>query len=313
VIIPAYEAAAFVGDAVRSALTQTVAPLEVIVVDDGSSDDLQGALASSDRIVVLHQEHRGVASARNAALGAASGDFVAILDADDIYLPERLEALGSLAVERPDLDIVTSDACFELDGEELGRFNEETPFALEDQRAAILERCFCPWPAIRRSRLLAVGGFDESLVTGSDWECLIRLILAGCAAGLVDEPLYRYRLREASLTSGRVKKLLDRVRFLESTAARPGLRPLELQALARSLAAQRRSLLLAEAEQSLRERRPDARRRALRVARTHGVRLGTRLGAFAYVFAPGMAAGMLERRVRTSSRSNLKRPMARGE
>ena len=295
-----------------SALAQTVAPLEVIVVDDGSSDDLEGALPSSDRIVLLQQQHRGVAMARNTAVAAASGDFVAILDADDIYLPERLEALGTLAAERPDLDIVTSDASYESDGEVLGRFDEETPFALADQRSAILERCFCPWPAIRRSRLLAVGGFDESLVTGSDWECLIRLILAGCSAGLVDEPLYRYRLREASLTSGRVSKLRDRVRFLESTAARPGLRPLERYALAHSLAAQRRSLLLAEAESSLRERRPDARRRALRVARTRGVRLGTRLGAFAYVLAPRIAAGMLERRVRSSARSNLKRPTARG-
>lgn len=64
--------------------------------------------------------------ARNTAVAAASGDFVAILDADDIYLPERLEALGTLAAERPDLDIVTSDASYESDGEVLGRFDGDT-------------------------------------------------------------------------------------------------------------------------------------------------------------------------------------------
>jgi glycosyltransferase involved in cell wall biosynthesis len=311
VIIPAYEASAFVGEAVRSALAQTVPPLEVIVCDDGSTDDLERSLPSSDRIVLVRQEHRGVASARNTAVDAASGDFVAILDADDVYLPERLEALGALAVARPDLDIITTDAFIEADDVVRGRFNDATPFAVENQREAILERCFCPWPAIRRSRVLAIGGFDESLVTGSDWECLIRLILLGCSVGLVDEPLYRYRLRAASLTSERIRALRGRTLFLEKTAARPGLRPEELRVLARSLARQQRSLVLAEAERSLRQRRPDARRRALRVASTSGLRLAPRLTALLAAAFPGRAAAMLERRARTTGRSLLERPMAR--
>jgi Glycosyl transferase family 2 len=312
VIIPAYDASAFVGDAVRSALEQTIPPLEVIVCDDGSEDDIKQSLPSLGHLVLLQQPHRGVAAARNRAVEAASGDFVAILDADDIYLPERLESLGALAGARPDLDILTTDASYEVDGSVFGRFNEDTPFAVEDQRTAILQRCFCPWPAIRRSRLLAIGGFDESLETGSDWECLIRLILVGCAAGLVDEPLYRYRVREASLTSARVSTLRDRIGLLEKTATHPGLRPPERRALARSLAAQRRSLLLAETESSLRARRPDARRLALRAALTRGgIRPGTRLRALMSAFAPGLAGRVLERHARTSGESNLTRPLAR--
>jgi hypothetical protein len=312
VIIPAYEASALVGEAVRSALAQTTPPLELIVCDDGSSDNLEHALSFAEGVTLMRQEHRGVASARNASLRAASGEFVAILDADDIYSPERLEALGALAAARPDLDILSSDAYFEVRGVLRGRFHEQTPFAVEDQRNAILERCFCPWPAIRRRRLLAIGGFDESLTTGSDWECLIRLILAGCSAGLVDSPLYGYRLRDASLTAARVDTLRDRVRFLEKTAAHPGLRPSEIRTLAGSLAVQRRSVLLAEAESSLRKRAPDARLHAFRLAGGRRIRLDVRLQALLAALAPETAARLLERRQRTTGRSNLDRPITRG-
>jgi hypothetical protein len=138
------------------------------------------------------------------------------------------------------------------------------------------------------------------------------LILVGCSAGLVDHPLYCYRLREGSLTSARVDALHDRIRFLDKTAARPGLRPPEIRALARSLTVQRRSLLLAEAESSLRAGRSDARRLALRVALGRGIRLRERLRAFISALAPGKAGGVLERRARTTGESNLERPIVRG-
>ena len=133
----------------------------------------------------------------------ATGDYVATLDADDEYLPGRLAALEAAALARPDLDILATDVLFETDGRSAGRFNEQTPFPADGQRSAVLDRCFVAVPAVRRTRLLAIGGFDESLRTSEDWDLLIRLVLAGAAAGLVDEPLYRYRLRPDSLTADR--------------------------------------------------------------------------------------------------------------
>ena len=311
VIVPAYDAADFIAGSVKSVLEQTVPALEVIVCDDGSTDDLAAALEFAPGVVVLRQEHTGAASARNTALAAASGEFVAMLDADDSFHPQRLEALGALAVARPDLDILCSDLVFDVRGVARGRFHRDTPFAVENQRTAILERCFCPVPAIRRSRLLAVGGFDESYKTCDDWECFVRLILAGCAAGRVSEPLYRYRLHNASLTADRLGALRERIQFLEKTAAHPGIGPSEIGALRRSLGVQRRSLRLAEAESALRMRRPDARRRALRVAGTHGMGLQVRLGALLSAVAPRIAARVLERRAQTSG-SHLERPIERG-
>src|SRR5688572_478142 len=129
VIIPAYQMAHLVGEAVSSALEQTVAPHEVIVCDDGSTDDTQGVLRSfGDRIRVVTKPNGGLPSAKNAAARVATGDFVSVLDADDVYLPTKLEETGRLAAARPDLDLLNTDVYFEIDGELLSRLSDHVPF-----------------------------------------------------------------------------------------------------------------------------------------------------------------------------------------
>ena len=101
-----------------------------------------------DRIRYLRRENAGAAAAFDRGVEAASGDFVVVLDADDVFEPERIEALSELATARPDLDIVTTDAAWESEGRVVGRFNSDAnPFEVENQRAAILERCFIVAPA----------------------------------------------------------------------------------------------------------------------------------------------------------------------
>ena len=294
VILPVRNAAAVVGAAIESALTQSVQPHEVIVVDDGSTDELASALEPfRGAIRLIRSAGRGVAAARNAAAAAAGGDFVVMLDADDRFLPGRLEALGELAAQRPDLDVLATDAFLEKDGRLLGRFAETVPFAVDDQRTAILDRCFFAWPAIRRSRLVAVGGFDQSLRSGSDWECGIRLVLSGCTVGEVDEPLYLYRLHEGSLTADRLPALRDRVTLLELSARHPGLDSHERAALERSLRSKRRKVLGAEAEVALIERHRDARLRALRLVAAPGAELRLRVAAARWALAPERARRLL--------------------
>jgi Glycosyl transferase family 2 len=313
VVVATYNSATSVPEAVESALGQTLPPLEVIVCDDGSTDDTAAVLEPyRDRITYLRREHRGVASARNAALEIARAEFFAVLDADDIYLPQRLEALADLSRANPGLDLLCTDIEFEVDGRIFGRFTDGCPFEIGDQRAAVLERCFCAVPAVRRTTLLGVGGYDESLRTAEDWDCVIRLIHAGAAAGLVEEPLYRYRLHADSLTADRVVRLRERVAFLERYASDEQLRPPEREALERSLAAQRRSLLLTEAEASLRARDADARRQAFAVARSRGIGARERAGGLVAAMAPELAARILDRRSR-AGRSRLGRSHPRGE
>jgi hypothetical protein len=310
VAIPAHDAAETIVEAVESVLAQTLPPLEVIVVDDGSTDGTAAMLEPySDRIRYVRQEQGGAASARNAALRIASGDFFALLDADDAYLPERLEALAALAAARPDLDLLCTDLAYVVDGHTVGRFGETCPFEVDDQRTAILERCFCAVPAVRRAALVEVGGFDESIRTADDWDAAIRLIHGGSAAGLVDQPLYRYRIHGASLTADRIGTLRERIDMLERIGRAQPLNERERAGLARSLSHQRTSLALAEAEVAVRTRSADARRLALAAARSPGSRLRHRLVACAAVLAPLVVARGLERRDARRGDNRLRSPV----
>jgi hypothetical protein len=278
VIIPCYQAADTIGEAVGSALDQTRPPHEVIVCDDGSTDDLAGALAPfRDRITVLRKDNGGGASALNHAAEAAIGEFVAILDADDVYHERRLEALSALAAIRPDLDILSTDSWIERDGEIVGRYSDVNPFAIEDQRAAILRTCFPGgWPALRRRRVLAAGGFDESFTIAYDWECWIRLIHGGAAAGMVCEPLNTYRIRPGSLSADSISSLRERIRML-SGVERSALLPHERDALDEALARDRRRLAAEEIDTSLVNGAP--RSALLQLAAQRGAPLRSRLAA----------------------------------
>ncbi|HET7507996.1 MAG TPA: glycosyltransferase family A protein [Solirubrobacterales bacterium] len=295
VVIPAYEAATTIGDAIGSLRAQTVAPSEIVVCDDGSEDDLEGALEPHrDLVTLIRGEHRGVAAARNELLRAASAEFVVPLDADDVYAPTRLQRLGELAAAQPQLDILSTDAVFVSDGVAAGRFNEKTPFAFEDQGEAILDRCFVICPAMRRERLLEIGGYDERLRTAEDWDVCIRLILSGSAAGLVDEPLLEYRLGRRSLTSSRVRTLQERVYMLEKVLTTPDIAPFLRKSAARAVSHHRARALEQAAREAVAEGRADARRQLLDVARSGDVAWRGRAAAAVSSLAPLRSRRLIE-------------------
>lgn len=302
VVIPAYEAAGTIGEAIESLRAQTAPAAEIIVCDDGSNDDLEQALAPfRDQIRLILGEHRGVTAARNELLRAATADFVVPLDADDVYAPTRLQRLGELAAARPELDILATDAVFVSGGRPSGRFNEKTPFAAENQADAILDRCFVICPAMRRERLLEIGGYDERLRTAEDWDAYLRLILTGSSAGLVAEPLLEYRLGSESLTSGRVQTLRERAYMLEKAAALPGLAA-DLRNLAERKAAVQRGRALQEAaREAVAEDAPEARRRLLEVSRAGSVPPRARLGALVSSLSPRRLRRLVEATVAGSS------------
>ncbi len=310
IVIPVYQAARTVGDSVRSALAQTRPAHEVIVVDDGSTDDLDACLREFDgAITVIRKRNGGAASARNAGVNAATGDFVAFLDADDVYYPRRLEALAELASARPDLDIVCTDSNIAVEGHVVARFSDATPFATADQRPAIMRACFVGgWPAIRTRRLLEIGGFDESLRIAHDWDCVLRLILDGSLAGLVDEPLHEYRLTPGALTSSRLASLWERVLMLEKAKLNGALRPEDRRPLDRCLRHHKTRAVLAEIERALAPPRNTTRGRIARLGLSRDVTPRARLLAAVAAVAPGFArkliprdSGAFEQRARSAS------------
>src|SRR4051812_13103686 len=144
VIIAAYRAATTIVEAVESVLAQSLPAREIIVCDDGSDDNLADVLTPyrSD-VTMLRKRHGGEASAKNAAARVATGDFLAVLDADDVFEPARLKRLAALAEEHPQLDILTTDAWLEVDGRPVRRcYTRDWRFPSEHQRAEILRRNF---------------------------------------------------------------------------------------------------------------------------------------------------------------------------
>jgi GT2 family glycosyltransferase len=301
VLITAYQEADCVADAVASALSQTKPPHEVVVCDDGSTDDIEGALAPfREEIVLLRQENRGVAAARNAAAAVASGDFLAILDADDIYLPDRLAALGRLAAERPDLEVLTTDAYLEVDGQIVRRaYTPLWTFPVDHQRSEILRRNFVfGLAAVRRDVLLGAGGWDESFRFAEDWDCWVRLLLNGSRVGCVVEPLAHYRVRENSLSTSQVAMLEAEIRLLEKALTHPRIRPEEDPVARGTIARLEQELAVDRLREALRTRALGARRRAAAIATDRATPLETRLKAAAAAVAPRTVGFLLNRRDR---------------
>lgn len=303
VIVAAYQVADVIANALDSIRSQTYPALEVIVCDDGSTDDIETALAPyRDEITLIRKENGGEASAKNAAARAASGDFVAILDADDVYRPDFLAALSDLAQARPDLDILTTNAVLVANGAEVRHaYHRHWRFEVDDQRRAILQRNFVfGLAAVRRSLLLEHGGFDESILWTTDWDLWLRLILAGSAAGCVDEPLAEYRLSETSLTARRRELLLGKIGTLEKARRNKLLSAEEAATLEKSIATYQRELAFQDLTDALASGQTGNRTRAASLLLARGFDRRRRLELASMALAPGLAARVLRRRARTS-------------
>jgi hypothetical protein len=290
VITPYYRGADVISEAVQSVLDQTLPPDEIVICDDGSPDDLEAALGSLRRNVkIVRKANGGPASAMNEAARRANGEYVLQLDQDDAFLPERVEAVSDAIVARPDADLVATDAIVEYEDEPIRRYSATNPFEADDQRVEILRRCFFAWPAVRRSRLLELGGFDERFFHAYDWEGFIRLVLDGAVVACVDEPLYRWRLSPGSITSSGARNAVEEMRLLERIMENQKLSPAERAATEEPIFSIRQRALLLEAKEAVTDGRPDARRRSLEVFTGPGFPLRTRLKAGLAAAWPGLA------------------------
>lgn len=298
VVIAAYQAEAFVAEAISSALDQTRPPLEVVVVDDGSTDGTAGVVAGfGDRVALVRRANGGEAAAKNSGVRAASGDFVVILDADDTFLPERLEALGALAAEHPALDVLTTDAWLEVDGVRARRvYDASHVFPTTGQRHELLRRNFVfGHAAVRRRRLLDVDGYDEAIRVTTDWDLWIRLALTGSTFGLVTEPLATYRVLPTSLSADWVALLSGRLETLRKTQTSAELSERERHIVRDSIATEERALRLSEARAALLGRRPDVRGRVWAVAGDPAQSARSRVKALLALASPSLARRLVAR------------------
>ena len=210
IIVPCYNAAGTLPATVQSALAQTYPRIEIILVDDGSTDDTSAVMAAlaaqDDRITVLSQENAGVAAARNLGIAAARGDFIATLDADDLWAPEKLEA-QMRCFSDPDVGVVYTwfEHIDENDRVFSGGFHFEFSGDVFEQLCAI-DFIGNGSNALTRAHLMRdVGGYDTALrARGAegceDWK--IALLLAERTRfAVVPRALLGYRLTWNNMSS----------------------------------------------------------------------------------------------------------------
>lgn len=213
VVIPLYNSANFVGEAIRSVLGQTHRELELIVIDDGSTDDsverAREAIDGDPRARVLCFPNGGAAVARNRGLAEARGEFIAPLDADDRWMPDKLEKQLAALLSEPDcVCIGCLMGYIAADGKPLPRLVSRLVQTGEDprqpgQQELIRRALVVPFPPsamlMRTAAVRAVGGSDETLgcLPGEEQDLLARLAWHG-RVSMVPERLAEYRLRDDS-------------------------------------------------------------------------------------------------------------------
>jgi CTP:molybdopterin cytidylyltransferase MocA len=184
VVLPVYNGAPFVADAIDSVIGQHDASVELVVVDDGSTDDTPRLLERlADRAIVIRQPNRGLAAARNAGIARARGEYLLFLDADDLHPPGFAARFLAAAAGAPEADVLHCGwRAIDFAGRPL--YARELPLALDADpfhELAVLGSPHIGALLLRRSAGARVGPFDTGLDLQEDWDYWLRLAAAGAS------------------------------------------------------------------------------------------------------------------------------------
>ena len=193
VVIPSYNQQDFLSDAIESAINQTVKPLEIIVVDDGSTDSSL-KIARKYPVKVISQVNKGLSSARNTGIMNATGDYILFLDADDILKENCIERISEVILATQSDIVSLSFKTFGIVNSEVILMPKPT---LEDFKSANRVG-YCS--AIKRSVLLEIGGYNPKMLWGwEDWDLWIDLLKREKTITTIPEVLWLYRTKERSM------------------------------------------------------------------------------------------------------------------
>jgi glycosyltransferase involved in cell wall biosynthesis len=217
-IITAYNYAAFLPAAIESVLAQTRAADEIVVVDDGSTDDTAGVVAryAGRGVRYLHKTNGGAGSARNMGIRETSGDLIAFLDGDDQWVADKLARQLSHFEQNPTVGLVTGSEWQVYSSGAPPYLLRRAPAASADFYPGILVENTIGNPSltlIRRSCFVEAGLFDENMPRGQDWDMWIRLAMV-CRVGVLGAPLIYFSRHSGSLTANRViERYLSNIRI----------------------------------------------------------------------------------------------------
>ncbi|MXX07738.1 MAG: glycosyltransferase [Gammaproteobacteria bacterium] len=236
VVIPTFNRAHTLGRALDSVISQTLPPQQVIVVDDGSTDSTADLVAGYSKVSYLRQENRGVSAARNLGIRRCGCDWIALLDSDDEWLPEKLEVQFGALAENPGYRLIHCDEIWIRDGRRVNAADRH-----RKRGGWIFEHCLplcviSPSAAVIEKRLLEeVGGFNEGLPACEDYDLWLR-VCSRYPVLYVDRPLLRkYGGHDDQLSRKHWGMDRFRVRALRDLIAGGGLSESDRQAALASL------------------------------------------------------------------------------
>ena len=244
VVIPAYNSAAFIADAITSIQKQSYPVFEIIVIDDGSSDDTLSVVQNLPGTIIYHkQDNKGPAAARNQGIRLASGLWVAFLDADDQWTPDKIKKQLAILARFPELHLIAGDmseiaqddtvlTASVLDKHQLlGSFLQDQGRPINNALGKLLAKNFIPTGTVlvRRETLIAVGMFNEAIHYGEDLELWAR-IAAYYPMTCLPEILMLRRLHNNNATYETASMLTDMVKVMKSLRQCIAL-PLKLQGM----------------------------------------------------------------------------------
>ncbi|HEY7546152.1 MAG TPA: glycosyltransferase [Blastocatellia bacterium] len=240
VIIPAYRAAKFIATALESVFAQTFTDFEIIVINDGSpdTDELERVLADySGRIIYLRQKNGGPAAARNSGILAASGRWVAFLDADDYWYPDFLSEQMAFLSRDPTLDLVYANALLVGEAPLAGRtFMDATPSKGEVTFESLLdERCTVLLSGVvaRRQTVIDAGLFDENFHYAEDYDLWLRIAKRGARLSYQRKVLLCKRWHAESLCADDLKFFENALHVLDKVGRSNDLSESERESLIR--------------------------------------------------------------------------------
>ena len=222
VIIPVYNGEAYLADAIESVKDQTYTDWEIIAVDDGSKDrsplilqEYEKGLSAKFRL--LTQSNQGISPARNLAIEVSSGEYVALLDSDDVWFPEKLELQVSVLERMEEVAMVYSD-CTVVDrqGNVIRKtYFEKPPLHGVIFRELLLSNCIPSSSAlIRRSVFQQVGSFNPAYRIAMDYDLWLR-IADRYPIEVIDRPLMQYRVHPGGISSNRAEMIREDLEITE--------------------------------------------------------------------------------------------------
>ena len=209
-----YNGEKYLAEAIKSVLDQTYTDFEVVIVNDGSNDTTEKVVLAfkDERIKYFYQANVGLSAARNRALSLSNGEFVAILDQDDLWAPEKLELQVGLMDSKPDVGVVYS-AGYTVGGDgTILRAERTSRYCRGEITGSLLKGNYisCPTVMFRASALKKVGGFRTDLKIAEEYDMYLRLARV-CKFDFVDKPLARYRVHSSNTSKDRAKDYMEAI------------------------------------------------------------------------------------------------------